>query len=230
MKKFFGRDSIANTKKTAANGESASKFDVPHKLYRLESTRSNTVPDSPRFSAADEDKFGKSKGSKENNVLGGMTRLLFVPAFGGPARIKRIREERVKTVLSILDVVTSDEKLLNSRAVREFFRISNLTFDARLGHSFMEGWVKIRAVPRTANDEKLNWTTKISCMCCVCAMAPKKDSCTCLMPKIHRFHRMWAVVKRSFIAFYDKPPQEISPLAATFVLSFTQHLGKFILK
>jgi len=159
----------------------------------------------------------------EENLTKLMSRLLFVPAIGNAARIKRVRHDRLKYIRLILQNLFKHSKIRQTAAVREFLQISPLTFDPRFGPSVREGWVRATMIPRSSESERLEWSHKVTCCCCVCACAPDPGRCAgnC-QPTFRKNRRLWMIVKRSFIALYDKEPDEVTPFNAIFVLCLSR--------
>ncbi|CAK9007785.1 Phospholipase D zeta 1 (PLDzeta1) (Phospholipase D p1) (AtPLDp1) (Phospholipase D1 PHOX and PX-containing domain protein) [Durusdinium trenchii] len=157
----------------------------------------------------------------EKRILYGMTKLLFVPAVGTAARVRKVKENRRRIIQSILTTLLADEEVRNSAPAKEFLRISTLTFDTRFGVSYKEGWVKVYLKPRAAPDEKLRWKGKVSCgrFMCACATDPSRAGC-CLQPWYRRNRRMWAVVKPSFVALFADGPSAADGRQADAALLF----------
>eukprot|EP00516_Mucochytrium_quahogii_P006608 CAMPEP_0203753546 /NCGR_PEP_ID=MMETSP0098-20131031/7303_1 /ASSEMBLY_ACC=CAM_ASM_000208 /TAXON_ID=96639 /ORGANISM=" , Strain NY0313808BC1" /LENGTH=1158 /DNA_ID=CAMNT_0050644193 /DNA_START=456 /DNA_END=3932 /DNA_ORIENTATION=+ len=186
---------------------------------RMPDRMSSRMPDrmNSRMSAMSEER-------REKNILYGFTKLLFVPAMGGPSRVRKVKDERLRIVENIFQTILSNETVRNSSYVREFLRISNLTFDRRFGRSYKEGWVKVSVYPRNSEDEKVTWKGKVSCFCCICACAPDPTRCgSPCEPRHRRRRKMWAVVKSSFIAFFANGPASASPVFADLSVLFSHN-------
>ncbi|GBG32568.1 Phospholipase D, partial [Hondaea fermentalgiana] len=159
----------------------------------------------------------------EKHMLLKLTKLLFVPAVGTASRVRKVKAERRRIVQSIFQSILSNEVVRNVAFVKEFLCISTLTFDSRFGVSLKEGWVRVDVHGRERANEKLQWKGKISCCCCICACAPDPQRAkSCLQPRYRRNRWLWAVVKPSFVAFFDKSPNEIDARAADFVLLYSR--------
>lgn len=153
-----------------------------------------------------------------------MSKLLFVPAMGSAARIRKVKADRRRLVKSIFQSILCNETIRNAPFVKEFLCISTLTFDTRFGKTYKEGWVRVTVTKRDRENEKLQWKGKISCFCCICACAPDPQRAkTFLQPSYRRNRWLWAVVKPSFIAFFDQSPHELDAREASFVILYSHN-------